>query len=70
MSDWEPKKYDREPMVNAVLNVAAELSALAKATNRLLYGLKYGDVEGVSVAEALEKVAMAIDGARIELPSE
>jgi microcystin degradation protein MlrC len=51
---WSPSKFHKDPMVNAVLNVAAQLSVLASATNGLLYGLKYGKKEGLSVAEALE----------------
>jgi hypothetical protein len=48
---WSPSKFHDDAMVNAVLNVAAQLSVLASATNRLLYGLKYGKNEGLSVAE-------------------
>lgn len=51
---WSPSKFHDDPMVNAVLNVAAQLSVLASATNGLLYGLKFGKKEGLSVAEALE----------------
>ena len=54
MSDWEPTQYAKDPMVNAVYNVAAELSALASATRGLLYGLKYSKDNGVSIAEAIE----------------
>jgi hypothetical protein len=51
---WEPEEYHKDPMVNAVLNVAHELCRLADATNGLLYGLKYGKQEGMSIAEAVE----------------
>lgn len=36
MSDWEPEDFHKDPMVNAVLNVAAQLSAIARATDNLL----------------------------------
>ncbi|WP_437606270.1 hypothetical protein WMF20_35460 [Sorangium sp. So ce834] len=53
-TEWEPGAYDEDPMVNAVLNVARELRRLADATNGLLYGLKYGKEQGLSIAEAVE----------------
>jgi|KBSSwiStaDraftv2_1062776.scaffolds.fasta_scaffold00132_80 hypothetical protein len=54
MSNWEPAELHDDPMVNAVLNVAAQLAALAGATNELLYGLKYSKDTGMSIAEAIE----------------
>ncbi len=64
---WEPEKYHKDPMVNAVLNLAAEMSHLAEATNKLLYGLKYSETDGLSVAEAIEvaanKINASIEGA-------
>lgn len=54
MGKWEPESLHKDPMVNAILNVAMSLSELAEATNGLLYGLKYGKQEGLSIAEALE----------------
>lgn len=53
-SDWEPEKFHKDPMVDAVYNVAAELNYLARATNGLLYGLKYSSGDGMSIAEAIE----------------
>ncbi len=54
MSDWEPEEHSADPMVNAVLNVAAAIDRLASATNGLLYGLKYSKDQGMSLAEAIE----------------
>lgn len=51
---WEPAALSSDPMVNAVLNVAAQLASLAKATSGLLYGLKYSKNDGMSIAEAME----------------
>lgn len=51
---WAPNSFHDDPMVNAVLNVAAQTSVLASATNELLYGLKYGKETGMSIAEAIE----------------
>ena len=52
-------------MVNAVLNVAEQLSELARATNSLYYAFKYNKERGTSVAEAIEnageKIKDAID---------
>lgn len=65
MAKWEPENHHKDPMVNAILNVAEGLHDLASATSRLLYGLKYGESEGMSIAEAIEvsveKVADAIN---------
>jgi hypothetical protein len=60
MSEWEPKQFHKDPMVNAVLNVAESLSRLAEATDGLLYGLKYSRAEGTSVAEAIENAAQKV----------
>ena len=54
MSDYKPTEYHKDPMVNAVLNVACQIAALAHATDGLLYGLKYSKTTGMSVAESLE----------------
>jgi hypothetical protein len=54
MSKWEPEPYDENPTVNAILNVACGLHRLAAATRSLLYGLKYGEDNGLSIAEAIE----------------
>lgn len=56
-SEWEPGEYDSDPMVNAVLNVARELRGLSTATHQLLYGLKYSDERGMSIAEAIERAS-------------
>lgn len=68
---WEPTAFHRDPMVNAVLNVAAQLASLANATNGLLYGLKYGKFEGMSIAEAIEvaskNVATGLDSLASEI---
>jgi hypothetical protein len=65
MSDWEPSDHHPNATVNAILNVAESISALASATNGLLYGLKYSREKGLSLAEAIEvsaeKVARAIE---------
>ena len=62
-NEWEPKKYSNNEMINAVLNVAASISALADATNELLYGLKYSKTEGLSVSESIETAGKAIASA-------
>jgi hypothetical protein len=54
MSKWEPETYDKNATVNAILNVACGLHRLADATQSLLYGMKYGQEEGMSIAEAIE----------------
>lgn len=63
---WTPTRFDDDPLANAVLNVAAQLAALARATDGLIYGLKYSKGEGKSIAEAIEvasgAVATSIDG--------
>lgn len=56
---FEPDQYHADPMVNAVLNVAAALRALAQSTDGLLYGLKYSKGDGMSVAEAIEVAGKA-----------
>lgn len=65
--DWEPTDYDEDPMVNAMMNIAEALHRQADATNALLYGLKYGKAEGMSIAEAIEvagrKIAEAFPSA-------
>ncbi len=74
MSEWEPGEYDADPMVNAVMNVARELRALSTATHQLLYGMKYSDERGLSIAEAIEKasetIAAAMPEAWGEVPAE
>lgn len=70
MSEWEPEEYVDDPVANAILNVAKELSALAKATNGLLYGLKYSKDNGLSIAEAIEVGAQSIASAVSEHASE
>lgn len=64
MDTWKPKDFADDPMVNAVLNVAAAIEHLASATNGLFYGLKYSKDQGTSIAEAIEnagaKIAAAI----------
>jgi len=54
---WAPSEFHDDPKVNAVLNVAAQISVLASATSELLYGLKYGKDTGMSIAEAIEVAA-------------
>jgi predicted alpha/beta-hydrolase family hydrolase len=75
MTKWEPETYrPGDPVANALLNIAAELNALAGATHDLLYGLKYGREQGMSIAEALEvgagKVASAIEDATDRMSAE
>lgn len=57
---WEPEQYHKDPMINAVLNVAASVSELAEATDGIIYGLKYSKKEGMSIAEAIECHTKAI----------
>ena len=52
--NWEPRSFHKDPMVNAVLNLAREVRGVGEAVGELLYGLKYSRGEGLSVAEALE----------------
>lgn len=52
--DWEPTEYVDDPQANAILNVAAAIFDLSKSVNELLYGLKFGKQEGMSIAEAIE----------------
>ena len=73
MSDeWQPREYHDDPMVNTVLNAANQLRRPANATDNLLYGLKYGAREGLSIAQATEKsgdtIAQAIRDLAHELP--
>jgi hypothetical protein len=60
MTDWKPESYNADPTVNAMLNIAAGLHAQAAATRELLYGLKYGKDEGMSIAEAIEMHAKEV----------
>jgi len=60
MKKFEPEEYHTDPMVNAVLNVAEQLARLATVTNKLLYGLKYSEGEGLSIAEAIEVGSQAV----------
>jgi hypothetical protein len=65
MSDeWKPTNFVKDPIANAILNVAAELNLLATKTGGLLYGLKYDKDSGMSIAEAIEvgldKIASSI----------
>ncbi len=57
---WEPESHHKDPMVNAVLNMAEQISRLADATNGLLYGLKYSKENGMSIAESIEKAGEII----------
>lgn len=57
---WSPTRFHSDPMVNAVLNVAAQLAVLANATNGLLYGLKYSKSEGMSLAESIEVAGKSV----------
>jgi hypothetical protein len=59
---WEPGRFDKDPTVNALLNIAASLKRLAEATGRLLYGFKYGQRDGMSIAEAIEVASNNIAG--------
>jgi len=61
--EWYVKKHDKDPMVNAVLNVAESISELAGATNSLLYAFKYSQGTGLSVAEAIEAAGQSIANA-------
>jgi hypothetical protein len=65
---WEPTEHHEDPTVNALLNIAEGLFLLAERTGDLLYGLKYSNERGMSVAEAIEvsgeKIADAV--ARLE----
>jgi len=54
---WEPTKYPKDTVVNAILNVACAIDRNAKATEDLLYALKYSKAEGLSIAEAIEVAA-------------
>jgi hypothetical protein len=60
MSDWEPEDYSDDPHVNAMLNIAKSIADLAKATDGLLYGLKYSKGDGMSVAEAIEVAGKSV----------
>ena len=59
MSDWNPHNFHKDPMVNAILNVADRLDALETATNKINHGLRHPD--SLSIAEAIE---VAVAGAR------
>lgn len=52
--EWGPQLFHNDPTTNALYNIAASLDKLADATNGLLYGLKYGKRDGMSIAEAVE----------------
>ena len=54
---WEPTEHHKDPMVNAILNVAEGMSAISHSIDGLLYALKYSKGEGLSVAEAIEKAS-------------
>ena len=64
MNTWKPGTYHKDPTVNALLNIAASLAACASAQREILYGLKYGKDNGLSIAEAIE-VAGQKTGAEI-----
>ena len=72
--DWEPRHFCKDATANALLNIAAEINGMADATRKLLYGLKYGEREGMSIAEAIEEglesaasiIAAAIPDPRID----
>lgn len=49
---WKPKSFHKNPMVNAVLNLAAETHRQALATEKLFYAFKFSENEGCSVGEA------------------
>jgi hypothetical protein len=67
LDHWSPGDYVDDPLANAVLNVARQIGELAAATNGLLYGLKYGKQEGMSIAEATEVAGGRIADALTEL---
>ncbi len=64
---WEPETYHKDPMVNALLNIAAGLNRQAEATQGLLYGLKYSGKEGLSIAEAIGVAAGEMSAAVVQL---
>lgn len=66
---WEPVQYHKDPVVNAILNVAHSVQNLADATDGLIYGLKYGKNNGLSLAEALETGLEKVAGAVADLAS-
>lgn len=53
--EWEPKEYNDDPAVNATLNVAVGLHAIAKSLDDLFYALKYskGPEGGQTISEEL-----------------
>lgn len=93
MNEWRPGKFSDDPIVNAILNVAAEINGHSEATRRaahelsnfgtdedgngvtdalnncakaidgILYGLKYGKSEGMSISESIEVVGRKISDA-------
>lgn len=65
MSEWQPKKFDENPQVNALLNIAASIQNLASAAKDISYAMKaargsmsvgFADI----VDEGFEKIAQAI----------
>lgn len=66
---WEPGQYHKDATVNAILNVACSIQHLADATDGLIYGLKYGKNNGLSLAEALEMGLEKVAGAVSDLAS-
>lgn len=62
MPKFEPEDFHKDPLVNALLNIAASLELQAQATDNLLYALKYSKNTGLSLAEAIEKAGEEIGG--------
>jgi hypothetical protein len=62
--EWEPTLYANDPTVNALLNIAAGLHAVAKSTNDLYYAFAYSKTAGgMSISEALGKMGDDVTGA-------
>lgn len=54
MSDqWKPERYTKDEVANAIYNLAASANQMAMAMYKLFYALKFSDVEGPTVSEAI-----------------
>ncbi len=60
---WKPEKFCADPVANALYNIAASQADVAEKVGSLLYGLKYSQREGMSIAEAIEAGLTKIAGA-------
>lgn len=65
--DWKPKQHHKDPVANAILNVAESIARFADAAEGLTYALGGGDNGPPTVGESLRALANAAHDAVVNL---